>query len=164
MVTRDIQTLWQFVKFSLMVFLHQVFFLPFFPLYFFSFLFKQPKCARGFLELAVNRSLRKAKFVLVFNCSVFLCFNRSLKTCFKKQKEKKKHAKGNSVQGLQSFLGGGRRIPRVNRVLRSYCRVTVRPVLFTHLNGFVCVGEEGVVQCHADLKSWILCQVHKHNC
>lgn len=92
---------------------------PFFPLYFFSFLFKQPKRARGFLELAVNRSLGKAKFVLVFNCSVFLCFNRSLETCFKKQKEKKKHAKGNSVQELKTLLGGGRTMPRMHRVLRD---------------------------------------------
>lgn len=61
------------------------FFFFFFKL---SFLFKQPKCARGFLELAVNRSLGKAKIVLVFNCSVFLCFNRSLKTCFKKERKK----------------------------------------------------------------------------
>lgn len=94
-------------------------FLALFPLsIFFSFLFKQPKCARGFLELAVNRSLGKAKLVLIFNCSVFLCFNRSLKTCFKKQKEKK-HAKGNSVQGLKTLLGESRRIPRVHRVLRD---------------------------------------------
>lgn len=90
MATRDIQILWQFVKFSLTVFLRLVFFLPFFPLslFFCPSFFKQPKCARGLLELAVNRSLGKAKFVLVFNCPVFLCFNRSLKTRFKKQKEK----------------------------------------------------------------------------
>lgn len=40
-VTRDIQTLWQFVKFSFMVFLSQVFFFPFFSALslFFLFLF-----------------------------------------------------------------------------------------------------------------------------
>lgn len=94
------------------------FFALFSSLFFLSFLFKQPKRARGFLELAVNRSLGKTKSVLVFNCPVFLCFNRSLKTCFKKQKEKK-HAKDNSVQGLKSLRGGGRKIPRVHRVLRD---------------------------------------------
>lgn len=60
---------------------------------FFFFPFKQPNCVRGFWELAVNRSLRKAKLVLVFNCSVFLCFNRSLKTCLRKKKKEKKMLK-----------------------------------------------------------------------
>lgn len=98
-VTRDFQTPWQFIIFLLQMFFfpcfclvlclfcHFVSFsLPFFP-------FKQPNCVRGFWELAVNRSLRKAKLVLVFNCSVFLCFNRSLKTCLRKKKKKKKMLK-----------------------------------------------------------------------
>lgn len=102
-VTRDFQTLWQFI-----IFLLQMFFFPCFCFvlclfvcfvvlfrfllspFFFFFPFKQPNCVRGFWELAVNRSLRKAKLVLVFNCSVFLCFNRSLKTCLRKKKKEKK--------------------------------------------------------------------------
>lgn len=42
MVTRDIQTLWQFVKFSFMVFLCQVFFFPPVPPFLFLFSFLCP--------------------------------------------------------------------------------------------------------------------------
>lgn len=49
-VTRDIQTLWQFVKFSLMVFFRQVFFLPFFlpSIFFFPSFLSNQNVQEGF--------------------------------------------------------------------------------------------------------------------
>lgn len=141
MVTRDAQTLWQIVKFSFMVFLFFLFFL-------FLFLSNQ-NVQEGFLELAVNRSLGKAKLVLVFNCSVFLCFNRSLKTCFKKT-ETKKHAKGDSTQGLKTLGAEGRRTPRLHRARRGpalgWLRIGL--VAFACPNGSHLRGE----QCLTDLR------------